>query len=347
MEINRNQLQAAADKGLITAEQAERLWTFLGERHRDTPSFNFTHILYYLGGLIAIGAMTLFMTLGWEKFGGWGIFFISLAYAGAGLWLANYFIERRQLPIPGAIMATFVVALTPLAVYGLQNALGLWAGPHPYRDYHYYIDWNWVMMELATLAAGAVMLWRYRMTFLVMPVAVTLWYMSMDLASFLIGGDPAPDWYVHEWVSIWFGLIIILFAFLVDLRTRHSDKDYAFWLYLFGVMAFWGGLSLLDYKSELSKLLYCGLNLLMIVVGAVLSRRAFAIFGGLGVAGYLGHLSYRVFKDSLIFPVTLTVIGLGVIWLGVLWQKHEARLTSGLHALLPVEIRELLARRQQ
>jgi len=26
--------------------------------------------------LIAIGAMTLFMNLGWENFGGWGIFFI-------------------------------------------------------------------------------------------------------------------------------------------------------------------------------------------------------------------------------------------------------------------------------
>src|SRR5712691_4007674 len=219
MNIQRHQIQAAVKQGLINAEQGERLWAFLSEQRRDAPSFSFTHILYYLGGLIAIGAMTLFMNLGWENFGGWGIFFISLAYAGVGLWLADYFIERKRLPIPGGIMATFVVALTPLAIYGLQNALGWWSGAHPYRDYHYIIDWNWIMMELATLAVGAVMLWRYRMPFLVMPVAVTLWYMSMDLAPFLLGGSPALDWDARKLVSIWFGLIILLLAFVVDLRS--------------------------------------------------------------------------------------------------------------------------------
>ena len=88
--VSRHTLQAAVQKGLLSEAQAERLWTFLSERQQDTPGFNFTHILYYLGGLIAIGAMTLFMTLGWERFGGWGIFFIALAYAGVGLWLTNY-----------------------------------------------------------------------------------------------------------------------------------------------------------------------------------------------------------------------------------------------------------------
>ena len=347
MKISLDHLQGAAGRNLITPEQAERLWKFLSEEQHDTHRFNFTHILYYLGGLIAIGAMTLFMTLGWEKFGGWGIFFISLAYASAGLWLADYFIQRKRLPVPGGIMATFAVALTPLAVYGLQNALGWWSGPHPYRDYHYYIDWNWLMMELATLAVGAVVLWRYRMPFLLMPVAVTLWYLSMDLAPFLLGGNSALDWQTRKWVSVWFGIIMLLLALLVDLRARRSNKDYAFWLYLFGVMAFWGGLSFLNSTSELSKFLYCCINLLMIAVSAVLSRRVFAVFGGLGVAGYLGYLSYSVFKDSMLFPVTLTAIGLGMVWLGVVWQRHEARLSAIVQAWLPAEVAELLRRRQQ
>lgn len=64
------------------------------EHSQDTPSFRFTHILYYLGGMIAIGAMSLFMTLGWERFGGWGLFFIALAYAGAGLALTGHLLQR-------------------------------------------------------------------------------------------------------------------------------------------------------------------------------------------------------------------------------------------------------------
>jgi hypothetical protein len=344
MRLNRKTLQVAVQKGVLNDTQAEQLWVLLSEQQHDTPTFSFTHILYYLGGLIAIGAMTLFMTLSWESFGGWGIFFIALLYAGVGLWLTQFFLYCKQLRIPAGITATFVVALTPLAVYGLQQALGFWSGEHVYREYHVYIDWNWLFMELATLAVGAVLLWRYRLPFMVMPVAVTLWYMSMDLAPFLFASKDL-NWELRKFVSLWFGLLIVLLAFWVDVRSRH-DEDYAFWLYLFGVLAFWGGLSLMRSDSELGKLLYCGINLLMIGVGAVLGRRVFVVFGGLGCAGYLGHLAYDVFKDSWLFPFILTLIGLGIIYLGILWQRHEAQLTGRLRAWLPVELRELIEQRQ-
>jgi hypothetical protein len=153
-------------------------------------------------------------------------------------------------------------------------------------------------------------------------------------------------WDLRKWVSLWFGLAMLLFALLVDLRARHSRQDFAFWLYLFGVLAFWGGLSLMKSDSELSKFLYFCINLLLIGVGAVLARRVFVVFGGLGAAGYLGHLAYDVFADSWLFPVALTAIGLGVIWLGILWQRYEPVITARLRAPLPAELRELLAQRR-
>ncbi len=343
MELNRGLLKDATEKGLLNERQAEELWNFLAERGKDTPSFRFTHILYYLGGLIAIGAMSLFMTLGWERFGGWGLFFIALAYAAAGLWLTEFFLNRSRLPIPAGITATFVVVLTPLAVYGLQVALGWWPEGHVYREYHTHIDWRWIFMELATLATGAVMLWRYSLPFLVMPVAVTLWYMSMDLTPFLFG-EADSTWELRKLVSLWFGLLIVLLAFWVDVRSRY-EKDFAFWLYLFGVTAFWCGLSMMRSDSELSKFFYLCINLAMIIVGAILSRRVFAVFGGLGAAGYLGHLAYDVFKDSMMFPFVLTIIGLGVIYVGVIWQRHEEALSNKLRRLLPLPMRELIERR--
>lgn len=342
MELKRSALTDAAVQGLITQAQAEGLWQFLSAKNKDVPSFRVTHILYYLGGLIAIGAMSLFMTLGFERFGGWGMFFIALAYAGVALKLANFFLYRKQLPIPAGIMAALAAVLTPLAVYGLQQALGWWAGKFAYRDYHVFIDWRWLMMEFATLAAGAALLWRYRLPFLVMPVAVTLWYMSMDLAPFLFG-DADVTWELRKFVSLWFGLLMVLLAFWVDVRSR--GKDFAFWLYLFGVLAFWGGLSLMDSNSELNKFLYLCVNLAMIALGAALSRRVFVVFGGLGVAGYLSHLAYRVFRDSMVFPFALTAIGLGVIYLGILWQRHEARISQGLRARLPMTLRALIEER--
>ena len=342
MNLNRHHLEDAVAQGLISDAQVEPLWQFLTARDQDTPSFRAAHILYYFGGLIAIGAMSLFMNLGWEMFGGWGIFCLTLAYCGLGLWLTTYFLKQRLL-IPAGISATFVLALTPLAVYGLQTALGLWVGQQNYQDYHYYLDWRWLMMELATLATGAVMLWRYRLPFLMMPIAVTLWYLSMDLTVFL-AADLDLSWGLRKLVSLYFGLLIVLLAFWVDVRTRH-EKDFAFWLYLFGVIAFWGGLSLMRSDSELNKVLYFGINLAMIGVGAILSRRVFAVFGGLGAAGYLGYLAHHVFKDSLVFPFALTLIGLGVIYLGILWQRHEAVISLRLRGKLPLALQELIANR--
>jgi hypothetical protein len=340
MEINRALLQDATDQGLLSEAQAERLWQFLGERSQATPAFRATHILYYLGGLIAIGAMSLFMTLGWESFGGWGLLAIALAYAGAGLWLTEALLARR-LPIPAGIGAAFVVALTPLAVYGLQSALGWWAEGRVYRDYHTYVDWRWIMMELATLAVGALLLWRYRLPFLVLPVAVTLWYMSMDLTPFIAGPDEAWGWELRKLVSLWFGLLMVGLAFWVDLRSRRV-ADFAFWLYLFGVLAFWGGLSLLDSDSQLNKFLYLCINLLMIAVGSVLGRRVFAVCGALGTAGYLGYLAHHVFQDSLLFPFALTAIGGAVIYAGIVWQRHEDAIGARLRGMLPPPVRTLL-----
>jgi hypothetical protein len=198
-------------------------------------------------------------------------------------------------------------------------------------------------MELATLASGAVMLWRYRLPFLVMPVAVTLWYMSMDLAPFLFGEEYLA-WELRKWVSLWFGLLIALLAFWVDIRNQ-SSRDFAFWLYIFGVTAFWSGLSLMESESEWSKLLYCMVNIAMIFTGAILGRRVFVVFGGLGVAGYLGYLAYEVFENSLLFPIALTLIGLAIVWLGILWQRHEQPVSDRLRRLLPTPLRELIERR--
>ena len=349
MQITRAALTEATAKGLLREEQSEALWSFLAARERDTPTFKPAHILYYLGGLIAIGAMTLFMTLGWERFGGTGLLAIAVVYGAIAIALTEYLLRARQLALPAGITGALAVALVPLAIYGAQHALGFWPpdglGKGAYRDFHTRIDWRWVVMEAGTLAAGAMALWRYRLPFLVMPVAVTLWYVSMDLTPFLLGGD-AKDFFsdLRKLVSTWFGLAMALLALRVDIRSRRT-QDFAFWLYVFGVLTFWGGLTSMDSANELGKFLYCCINLVMIALGAALSRRVFAVFGGIGVALYLGHLSSTLFKDSLLFPVALTAIGLAVVAAGVAWQRHEVALGRWLRAFLPTAVRELVERR--
>jgi hypothetical protein len=87
------------------------------------------------------------------------------------------------------------------------------------------------------------------------------------------------------------------------------------------------------------------INVAMIFVGAALGRRVFAVFGGIGVALYLGHLADRVFRDSMLFPLALSAIGLMVIGIGILWQRNEATIEGRLRTLLPTPVRELIERR--
>jgi hypothetical protein len=338
MKITRTNLNAAVENNILTTDQADKLAEFLNNQPGAGPSFDFTHVLYYLGGLIAIGAMTLFMNLGWESFGGWGILFISLLYAGAGLKLTNLF-QRKGYAVPAGICATFVVALTPLAIYGIQQALGLWPDESTYREYHQYIKWHWLYMEFGTLAVGAIVAWKYKYPFLIMPIAVTLWYMSMDVAAMLAGGR--PEFELRALVSMYFGLLMVAMAFWVDVRARKT-ADYAFWLYIFGVIAFWGGMTAQHSDDELSKFIYFCINMLMIGVGVLLVRRVFVVFGAIGGSLYLGHLASTVFRDSWLFPIALTAIGLLIIYLGVLWQRNEKAITEKARSILPAQLRELL-----
>ena len=109
------------------------------------------------------------------------------------------------------LVATFVIALTPLAIYGLQQAMACWPDDSVYREYHRYIRWHWIYLELGTLAIGAIIAWIYRYPFLQMPIAITLWYLSMDIAAMFAGGW--PNFELRSLVSIYLGLVMIFIAF--------------------------------------------------------------------------------------------------------------------------------------
>jgi len=126
--ISKAQLDGAVRAGIVSAEQAEKLAAYLGASAlpQEQARFTLVHVLYYLGGMIAIGAMTLFMTLGWNALGGWGGCLTAILYGILALLLAHWFLEQKKLYIPAGIMATLAVVMVPLAIFGAQMALGYW-----------------------------------------------------------------------------------------------------------------------------------------------------------------------------------------------------------------------------
>jgi hypothetical protein len=194
-------------------------------------------------------------------------------------------------------------------------------------------------MEIATILAGLLALRLYRFPFIVSIVALALWFMSMDLTAWLFQSDDLT-WAARKKVSMVFGLVVLAFAWLVDVK-RDPRQDLAFWLHLAGLLAFWGGLTLSDSDSELAKALYCLINVALILLSVFLMRRAYALFGGIGVSLYLGHLASRVFEDSLLFPFALSLVGILVIATGLVLHRHHGALSAWMSKRLPDTLRKL------
>jgi hypothetical protein len=354
MQITKNTLDHAAEKGLITPQQADGLWHFLNQQGANTtsqanspdsssaltqsPKLSASDMLYYLGGCIAIAAMTLFMNLGWERFGGEGLSAIALSYAVIALALTEY-LQKKALPVPAGIMAALAVAMVPLFVYGIQTVFGFFDSQTNYRGFHKLIDTRWVIMELVTVVVGLLVLLRYRFSFVL--IGVALLYMSVDLAPLVVGAEEKHFGF-YPIVMVWFGLALIAAALLTDLYNK-SQQDHAYWLYLFGVLALWIGVTTPGSDLLSMKLLYIAFNLVLIAVGTSLMRRVFLVFGGIGVLLTLGDLSHDIFKDSIGFPFSLTVIGLMTIGIGIWWQRNEPAIQTRVGRIMP---RALIALRE-
>ncbi len=332
LKLDAADLTRAVQAGVLQPGQDQALLAFLRQQPQTRASLQLAHVAFYFGSLLIIGAMGWLLTEAWMRVGDWALLCISASYlllftlCGHQLW-------QRGQPIPGGLLGAVAVSLTPLLVFATQRMLGLWPlddEQGAYRDYYLYVQGGWLAMELATVLVGVLMLRLLPFPFIVMPIALALWFMSMDLTELAYG--EGFDWAERRWVSLWFGLLLLLVSLWIDGR---SQRDFAFWGYLAGLLAFWGGLSLMDSGSELGKALYCLINLGLIALAVLLRRPVFMVFGALGVAGYLGYLAERVFQDSLLFPLVLSLLGLAVIGLGLLYQKHQEDLSRQLRRLLP------------
>jgi len=138
-------------------------------------------------------------------------------------------------------------------------------------------------------------------------------------------------------ITLLFGATVLGVTYLLDRRTKH---DYAFWLYLFGLVAYWGALS----SEGVGSFAYAVINLGLILVAVLLQRKTFVVFGAIGMYAYLGHLAFEVFRDSLLFPAALTALGIVIIGLGVWYRKQEGPIDAALLRLVPSALRRTLPR---
>jgi len=354
--LERRRLDAAIEAGIITRDQADRLAVFFAAEGPVTvvtnapgvppavapARFDVSHLLWYAGALIVIGALTLFTTLAFDQAGPSALTWTAIAYAFGFVLLARTLWKRPGLKTPAGLLVACAVAMAPLAIYGVQACFDIWPvpfeNPGDYGDYYEWMNASWVYLDLGTILAGAIALYFFPFPFIAAIMAMALWFLSMDLTPWIFHTRDFT-WEMRQEVSLWFGLAVIVAAWTIDLK-RWKAGDFGFWLHFAGVSAFWGALTSMDSDSEAGKFLYCLINVAMVVLSVYLMRRIYAVFGALGVSFYLGYLADEVFPDSLLFPLALSAIGLGVIALGIWYFKKRQAIALWM-AQMPAELQRL------
>ena len=336
-------IRRAAAEGVLQDGDAERLigWGYdqrfnrallpdprPGPAPESHKGLNAVTVAYYFGAMLMISACAWFLGDKWEELGSPGVFGTVLGYMFIAVGLGR-FLRARGYVVGGGLLVTVAVCLVPLLTYTVEDMLGLWPAERPgeYGEFYPRVHASWIAMELATMAAALVALRFVPFGFLTAPLAYSFWFFSMDVAELVFGQTLSRG--QRCWTSVLVGALTVLVGYLLERTHRRPDvprtEDFAFWCYLFGLLAFWCGLTFMESGSELGRLVYALVNVGLIALGVRLRRAVFIVFGVLGVHVYLGHLAYEVFKDSVLFPFALALLGLSVILFTVFAQRHMRR----------------------
>ncbi len=339
-------LDAAVEAGLIDSETRARLKAFARTRKRTSrqasaaatpggkaasPRFDLVHVLYYAGALLVIGALGLLADAAFEQFGGWALTVIAAFYGAGFLWLGRRLWPADETRIPGGLCIAVAVATAPAVVYGALVAVHF-AGGHA--------GLSRIAMEVAAILAGVLALQRFAFPFLLLIVGVAVWMFAMDLAVLIVHGRYAPwqeAWDLRRVVTQAIGLLFVLTGWTIDLKTP-GPADFAFWPHALGSAALWGATTLTGNPEST---LYCVFNIALVGLGVFLFRRVYAVFGGIGIGIYLGVLAFAVIRNTFVFALALSVIGIAVVFAALALETRKTAISAWLNARLPAGLRAL------
>ncbi|WP_075883382.1 hypothetical protein [Candidatus Protochlamydia sp. W-9] len=342
MKISKENFFSVGSDVNIPIEQLQVFWKLLEKVHHFSKLpyqySTLTQLLFFLGILILISAMSWLMSMGWEMFGGGGIFFISFGYAVLFILIGQSLWNKERLRMPAGLFITLAVCMIPLAIYGLEtyfNFESLYDHSHN-SDFYVLLDREWIFIELGTMLAGGIALFFFPSPLIIVPIFFATGFLTMDVAPLLFGHQ--LNWEQQRWIALCLGVIWMTAGRIFDKRKM---PDYASWSYLFGTLFFWGSLNALVWdKGEFTLFLYFLINLLMMLFSILLKRNVLMIAGTTGVFIYLSYQAHVIFKNSVSFPFILSFIGLGLVYLSILYQKNQRWIEKNLFNKLPFWLRK-------
>ena len=328
-------LQRAVERGVLSQEQLDAL---LADPDQSADSeepaeaaeaFNAITIAYYVGAFVVLFGFGWFLVDRWRALGPAGVLAVTTLYTALFLGTA-YVLRRQRFSFAAAFATLLAVGMTPLITWSVMELTGVWPDRVPNRC-EFDAPWllacrgKWIVIELMTILTSLIALRTVRYAILMKPIAVSLLVLTFHTTESLFGytfSSTAAGWAVTAAASL-----MLLLAYIVD-RRNDTDQDYAFWLYLPGLLAAFAGIQMVwSFDHSLRHVLIV-IAIAAMTIAVYLRRRLFLAFGAVCFIWYLGFLAFDVFKGVVALPIILATAGLLVI-LGAVWaQRNYPRLVA-------------------
>ncbi|MBI1889278.1 MAG: hypothetical protein HYS18_01385 [Burkholderiales bacterium] len=348
MNIKRETLEEAASAGMLKYSQIDNLLVFLVQQefknNRESPAGRFNAaLLYYLVGLLALGAAVAVAGLAVNALGMGALLWFAVVYALSAVGVAHWS-AQRELAFPAAFFSLLAILLATIATFSVQALYGHWDGGLNAMP---GMDSRWVALESVALAMSLGLLYWLRQPFLLVPTAFSIWLLGMDMVPVLVAQTNALASLglnsmeeLRKAYTLLTGLLLVMFGLYVDLHRRPFDQRFAFWAYFAGLLAFCTAVPLLLSNQLTGKLLYLLVHIGLVFIGAVLGRRVFEVFGGLGILLVLGDMSWQIFRDGLAIASALTLLSLVLAGVFLWWWRTEPAFSAWIREFLPANMQK-------
>jgi len=334
MKYTKEQLDFAVMHGVFTQEQKERFVSLIDENFNTVNPLQ--KFLLYAGALLIISALTWLLGESWVRLGHKALLTIASVYFFA-FWGAGIIAKKAESALASNLLFCVSITVVPLITYAAMRVNGFWPDD-TYGDFYVWIRGKWVVIELATIAVALPFLIKTKFPFIVFFIAFCLWSMSMDIVPILYKSNMF-SWTERARVSVCFGALMLAGGYLMHLKYR---RDYAFWMYVFALIALTSGLSVFYNDDACAMAILLAVHVLLCFVSLFLRERVFMVFGVIGTGEFLSRISYKFFEDSIMFPFALTIIGCLLIFAGIVYQKNRKKIDLFVNRLLPAHIRKYM-----
>jgi hypothetical protein len=301
--VSRQQLIEAAEAAGIGEEKAAEIFDRLPATRPPAPErfeerafgSRLVSVLVGVGSLLVIGAYCWWAAAWLDDMAAGAMVLLTVAVQGLFLGAA-VMCQRHRSGELASWFAAIVSFLIPALVYGVLKTLGF-EFRNDYESFFPLIDGEWVVMEIAALAGGAALLWRFRYPFVSVPLLLYAYFFVLDMTSRVA---PAGSDSLTENMIVGYGVLGLALGTLLDLQGL---RRFGLWPHLFGAVP---ALMLLpvwfDLDWQISTIIS---GALLLALGAALGRVSLLAIGGAALWIAVTSIAAN--------PLTLVLSGLAAI----------------------------------